>query len=320
MHATGKQQRSITRLVYLDQNAWVALAKGSWDKEEFPREHAALTRVVEGVQSGSITVPLSFANIYETLKINNPVRRTNMARVQGLISRGRVFRGRRRVLAETLTGYLASKRSIARPEPGDRWFLSDLWFEAAGDYSPETYGFEIPERGLNLVRADPGRALFDYLAFSDEDVRKEAVRRYSAGSAELVSRMEARRALVAGEPLAMRRRAYGARLIIDEIDFILATARGLGLDWQTVGDIGSSLVRGITVDVPILNVERELVTRLEDQARAVSENDLRDMMSFITVVPFADVVIAEKPFVNLARQARLDEKYGTTLMTSVLDL
>lgn len=34
-------------------------------------------------------------------------------------------------------------------------------------------------------------------------------------------------------------------MLIDEIDFVLATGRELGLDWQTVGDVGSSLLRSI---------------------------------------------------------------------------
>ncbi|WP_287240586.1 hypothetical protein [Mesorhizobium sp.] len=38
-------------------------------------------------------VPLSFANIYETTKINDPIRRANMARTQVLISGGRVQSG-----------------------------------------------------------------------------------------------------------------------------------------------------------------------------------------------------------------------------------
>ncbi len=137
---------------------------------------------------------------------------------------------------------------------------------------------------------------------------------------ELISRIEARRALVAGEALAMRKRAYGARLIIDELDFILDTARGLGLQWSTVVDIGSSLMRSIVTDVPTLNIERELAVRLEDQKKNVTENDLRDMMAFTTVLPFADVIVAEKQFVNLARQARLDKRYKTTLLTSIYDL
>lgn len=310
----------MARLVYLDQNAWVALAKGSWDKERYTAEHVALTRVIGMVRSGSIAVPLSFANIYETLKINVPHRRANMARAQSVISGGVVFRGRRRILAETLAAYLAKKKAILRPDPVAHWFMSDLWFEAVSDYSPECYGFALSERGLAFIRQDPARALFDYLAFDEEDVRLQAVRRYSAGSADLIARIEARRALVSGQTLSLRKRAYGAKLVVDELDFIFATGRNLGLGWSTVADIGSSLVRGMVLDVPVFDVERELVVRLEDQGRAVSENDLRDMMAFITVLPFADVMVAEKQFVNLARQARLDERYGTTLLTSIHDL
>jgi hypothetical protein len=310
----------MARIAYLDQNAWVSLARGSWDQERYPKEHSALIRIVELVRGNEIIVPLSFANLYETAKINVPHRRANMARAQALISNGVVFRSRRRILGETLAAYIANKRSIHRPEPPQNWFLSDLWFESGGDYSPESYGFKISGRVIDFIRQDPARSMFDYLAFGDEATRLEAVRRYSAGSADLIARIEARRALVANEPLAMRRRAYGARLVIDELDFIFATARNLGLGWSTVQDIGSSLVRSMTVDIPVLNIERELVVRLEDQNRRISENDLRDMMAFTTVLPLADIIVAEKQFVNLARQARLDEHYKTAFMTSIFDL
>ena len=310
----------MTRLLYLDQNAWVALARGAWDKASFPKEHVALSKVIEGIRSQAIMVPLSFANIYETAKINDPARRANMAHTQAVISGGRVFRGRRRIFGETLTAYLARRHGISHPEPEAHWFLSDLWFESAADYSPQTYGFEISQPVLDFLRQDPVRALLDYLMAGQEDVRLEAVRRYSASSAELIGGIESRRAIAAGETLALRKRAYGARLIIDELDFILATGRQLGLDWRTVSDIGSSLVRRIAAEIPILNIERELAVRLEDQARGINENDLRDMAAFTTVVPFADLVVAEKQFVNLARQASLDKDHKTTLMTSIFDL
>lgn len=310
----------MARIVYLDQNAWVDLAKGSWDKGRYPKEYAALTKVVELVQANEIIVPLSFTNLYETSKVNIPYRRANLARAQALISGGAVFRGRRRILGETLTAYIADKCSIPRREPPKNWFLSDLWLETAGDYSPESYGSKISDRVIDFIKQDPARAMFDYLAFGDEAIRIDAVRRYSASFADLIARIEARRAIVANEALAMRKRAYGARLIIDELDFIFAMARDLGLGWSTIGDIGSSLIRSMTVDVSVLNVERELVVRLEDQDRAISENDLRDMMAFMTVLPLADVMVAERQFVNLARQARLDERYNTNLTTSIFNL
>jgi len=310
----------MSRLVYLDQNAWVTLAKGAWDKARYQEEHEALTKVVGLVKSGSISIPLSFTNIYETLKVNVLQRRANLARTQVMLSGGIVFRGRRRILAETLAAYIADRHEISRPAPPERWFLSDLWFEATSDYSPATYGFAISERLLGLIRQDPGQALFDYLVYGDEDVRLEAVRRYSISSANLISRVESRRTLVAGETFALRKRAYCAQMVIDELDFVFATAGSLGLGWSTVADIGSSFVRSMMVDVPILNVESELVVRLEDQGRAISENDLRDMAAFISALPLADVIVAEKHFVNLARQARLDEHHETTLLTSIYDL
>ena len=97
----------MAELLYLDQNAWVSLARGAWDKAAYPQDHERLVKVVEAVNQNHLVVPLSFANIYETLKINDPVRRANIARTQVTLSNGHVFRGRRRILGETLTTYLA---------------------------------------------------------------------------------------------------------------------------------------------------------------------------------------------------------------------
>ena len=170
------------------------------------------------------------------------------------------------------------------------------------------------------MRSNPARVLFDYLTADDGDARLERVRRFSAGSAAIIAGIEARRAIVATEPLALRKRAYSARLMIDELDFILATGRRLGLDWNSVSDIGSSLIRSIPVDVPILAAERELAVRLEDQAKPIAENDLRDMSAFALVLPLADIVIGEKAFINLAIQARLGKTRGTRLLTSIDEL
>lgn len=77
--------------------------------------------------------------------------------------------------------------------------------------------------------------------------------------------------------------------------------------------------RSIVADVPILNIERELTVRLEDQSRKINENDVRDMGSFTTALPFAELVVAEKQFLNLVRQSGLDKVHNATLMTSIFD-
>lgn len=308
------------KLLYLDQNAWIALAQGAWDRTAYPDQHAALATVIGAVQAGRVITPLSFTNIYETAKINDPVRRTHLAGVQSSISGGMVFRGRRRILEQTLTDVLAARFRIKVPAPVEHWFLSDLWFEAAMDYAPDAFGFEISNALLERFREDPGFALFSYLTDSDETVRIEGVRRYTAGSKALLERLQENRALIAEAPFALRRRVYAARLLINELDFILETGRRLGLPWSNVTHLGASLAKSLINDVPIFHAERELTLRLEWQDRDATENDLRDMAAFTTVLPLADIVVAEKAFVNLSRQAGLGERYGTPLRTKVSEL
>jgi hypothetical protein len=44
------------------------------------------------------------------------------------------------------------------------------------------------------------------------------------------------------------------------------------------------------------------------------------MQTFCAVVAYADVVVAENTFSNLARQGGLDKKFGTQINTSLLEL
>jgi hypothetical protein len=280
----------------------------------------ALRVVVEQLQARRIVIPLSFSNIYETMKINDPVRRMHLANVQTTLSSGMVLRGRRRILEQTMSQHIADKLNIAVPPVELEWFLSGLWFEAAADYAPGRFGLPIPDGMLDWMRSNPRDALFEALVGHDEEHRAAGIRAYTASSMDLLARIQERRALAANESFAMRRRIYGARLAIDEIDFICNLGRRLGLNWQTPRDIGSRLLKSLVNDIPVMHTERELVLRLEDQDRMANENDLRDMGQFVTALALADVVVGEKPFVNMARQAGLGSKYGTELLTSVQEL
>jgi hypothetical protein len=308
------------KILYLDQNAWIALARGAWDKTEHPRDHAALTVVVEALEGDNIVAPLSFTTQYETMKVDNLMRRTHLANVQATISGGRVLRGRRRILEVMLSRCIADATGVQVPKVTGEWFLSDLWLETVADYASGAFGEAISPVALDHIRRHPKETLFDYLAGADEKTRKEGVRRFSAESQALLALMTARRERVAGEPFALRLRAYSAHLMIDEIDFILGLGRRLGLPWSSVSDIGDKLAKSLVTEVPVMNAERQLAARLEDQSRATTENDLRDMGAFVTALPLVDIVVAEKQFVNLSRQAKLDARYGTRLLTSIHDL
>ena len=307
-------------VIYLDQNKWVELARAVKYPSDHPAQHRLLTAISCEVEAGRLVLPLTTANIYETQKRNDPGQRHDLAILQATASQGLVFRGRHHRLEAELGDVLRAAYGH-NPTPRDtEWFLSDVFFEAFADWNDERLGAAISEEVVGFVRKEPARSLYDYLMETPEEIRTTAVLNFSRGSDDLRRRIEQRRRRHAGESFAMRRRIQSALLMIDEIDLILKFANRAGFPWKTVSDIGDKLARRIVEDVPTYYVEREIALRLKAQARPIEENDFRDMQSFCAVVPYADEVIAEKQFVNLALQAQLDRKYGTKLGINVLSL
>lgn len=307
-------------ILYLDQNMWIAVAQGVKEPDRYSEAYAVVELLVALGKAGKLTIPVSFTNIYETHKINDPSRREHLAWVQASVSQGRVFRGRTALLREQLIDHLATIFSTARPTRSYQWFLSDVFFEAVVDYSPEVFGAAISDHFITLIRDNPPRALFSYLTDKSETARLTAVRKYSAGSSDLIARLEAQRELVNGESLAMRKRVHSARLLIDHLELIFSLARELGFPISTVSDLGSSRARALMAQVPAFHIERELAAIAETERRSINENDLRDLAALNIVLPYADIVVGEKAFINRARQAKLGKYYRTILLTSISEL
>jgi len=307
-------------IVYLDQNKWVELAQAVKRRPDHPEHHELLIALTHELEAGRLVLPLTAANIYETQKRNDPGQRHDLATLQATASQGLVFRGRHHRLKAELGDLLRAVHGHnPTPRPTD-WFLSDVFFEAFADWDDERLGATISEEVIGFVRRAPARALYDYLMTTPEETRTTAIRNFSRGSDDLRRRIEQRRRQHLDESFAMRRRIHSALLMSNEIDLIMTFANRAGFAWRTVRDIGDKVARRIIEDVPTYYVEREIALRLEAQSRPIEENDFRDMQSFCAVVPYADEVIAEKQFVNLALQAKLDRKYGTKLGTDILSL
>lgn len=305
-------------ILYLDQNKWIELAKARNNPDAFPAEYELLTIISEEIQADRLEIPLTSSNIYETHKINNVRRRHDLASMQATLSKGRVFRGRHLRLEVELRDLLRMIHGQSDELRASDWFLSSLFFEAFSENGDERVGHTFSEAYLKLFETNASELLYDYLAETHNEVRKSAVQTFSDGSMELAERIDKRRIQHRDEPISMRRRIYSALLMMDELDLILKFANKAGFQWRSVGDIGKEVGLRIMEDVPTYYIEREIALRLESQPRKVTENDLRDMKSFCTVIPYADEVIAEKQFVNLALQAKLDRKYGTVLGTNLL--
>lgn len=308
------------RVIYLDQNKWVELARAA----KTPAEHQDLVSLLENiaaeVSDGRLLFPLTAANLYETYKINNAQRRHDIAYLQAMLSRGYVFRGRHKRLDVEISTVLRNAGGLTPFAREPRWFLSSIFIEAFADLSDPRLAGLVPEIVSQAIDRNPQPALYDYLMTAPDGERSFAVMRFSDGSEKLRLRIEDRRKLHLNEPISTRRKIYGALLLIDEADLIVSIAQKSRLPWSTISEVGGPTARRLIRDVPTYYIERELALRLEMQNRPIEENDFRDMQAFCAVVPYADLVIGENQFADVCRQARLPEKYGTQISTKIFDL
>lgn len=307
-------------VVYLDQNKWVDVARAVHDPGAHADLHRMLTRLGPAIERGDIVFPLSMSTLYETYKIGDPERRHRLAHVQIAFSKGRVFRGRWARLDVEAAAVLREATGLPGTPRPDRWFLSDIFLEAFAEAADDRLGGLISPAVVEAIGQHPAHFAYDWIMDADPDHRLQGVQLFSPGARDLLERLEARRARWADLTLAMRKRAYKATLLLDNLDQLLGVAEQIGLPWRTVADMGPKIVKALIRECPTLNAERELTCRLEDQSRALTENDTRDMYAYTAAVPYADVVVGENQFINLARQGGLGQAYGTELTSDLRSL
>ncbi len=308
------------QIIYLDQNKWIDLSHAVKYPAQFPELRAVLEILVEEAKAERIALPLTQTNIYETHKINDPQRRHDLAFVQASLSQGLVFRGRHKRLETEVTDVLRHAYGLGPADRAQDWFLSNVFFEATLEWDDPRHQVTISERVVAEMRKDPPRLLYEYLMLTPEDVRVAAVASFTAGSDKLRQEIEERRKRHANESLSMRRKIHSALLMINELDLILGFARNAGIPGTNENEILRAHARKIINDSPTYFIEREIALRIEAQSRPIEENDFRDMQSFCAVVAYADIVVAENLFSNLAMQAGLGKKYGTHISTNLLRL
>lgn len=308
-------------IIFLDQNKWIELAqvhsgrtKGGPIAELFPR-------LVAAVQDGRVLFPLSVGNIMETAKRNDHVSRRLIAETQAMLSLGYVHRSRAARIEVELRAAIQRRFGI-EPEPMPaHWAIAPGFMQA---FEPMDELTASPGE-LGRVRqmtslVDPAALYLDYMITQDDTRRREANAKLSQGLSGLVARIEDRRARFASESLDMRRRMYAAQSWADHLDVLNRIVAALGYSFDDLSALGDSSMRALLEDVPTMNVEVEMATRLEAKTGALSANDVLDMQSFYTAIPYSDRVIAEKAAISHAQQAKLDSKYGVVLSRSLEDL
>lgn len=308
-------------IVFLDQNKWIELARVEAGKVTTGPIATLYSQLVTAVEEHRVLFPLAISHILETSKRNDPVSRGWVVETQAKLSRGYVYRSRAgRLLVEirtTLQRLLGAKS----PDLPKNWAIAHGFMQA---FEPmDTLLASAPEadRTSRLNRhVDPRDQYIDYMKNQDDSRRRAAHVKLAMGTSELVARIEARRALLTGNSVDLRRRAYSARLFLDHQDDMIKVLHGLGYSFEQLRALGDKAVIALIEDVPTLNVEAEMAARLEAKTGDIHPNDVFDIQSLYTAIPYSTRIVAEKGAISRAKQAKLDVRYQVSLSQSLTDL
>lgn len=308
-------------IVYLDQNKWIELAQvhsGAVTSGPIAELYAQL---VDAVESGQVLFPLSATHVLETSKRNDPISRGFLAETQAKLSRGFSFRSRAGRLEVEVRRTLQRLFGDVPLQLPPHWAIGHGFLQA---FEPMDEVVARPDDVARLKRLnaflDPAAQYIDFMKNQDEVNRRTAHARLAESAADLVARIEQRRARLAGETVDLRRRAYAVHLFMDYQDTFLRILNDLGYSFAQLNALGEHAVKALIEEVPTLDVEAEMSARLESKTGVLSPNDAFDIQSFYTAIPYASRVVAEKGSISRAQQARLDVKYSVKLSRSLNDL
>lgn len=308
-------------IVFLDQNKWIELAKVAAGKTSSGHVATLYAQLTAAVDAGKVLFPLAVSHVIETSKRNAPTSRVLLAETQARLSRGYVYRSRAGRLLVEMQQTIRTLFGEPAAELAENWVIASGFMQA---FEPMDTLVAPPVEAERVHRfnrlIDPRAQYVDFMKNQDDATRRNAHVNFSAGAEKLIKRIEERRVLLHGDPTDLRRRAYNVRLFLDHQDDIIRATRGVGHTFEELKALGEKALVALIEDVPTLNVEAEMAARLESETRPIDTNDVIDMQSFYTAIPYSNRVVAEKASISRARQAKLDVRYPVVLSERLEDL
>lgn len=305
------------KIVYLDQKAWIDLAKSNNETQDF---------VLNASETGSAIFPLSIIHAEETSRISDPKRRRKLASLMVKISKGYSFSPYVTVNIEGEVKQLVMEK-LGLP-------ITDLDKQILGKGICHLIGarprIEWGETGIDLDVSkklekeligllDSPKCLL--LALTSGRMPKS----YRKLDIEAVARMEKiRKELLQIKDNTLRRRFVFAKFLSDFMTPILAKVSAemkLSMDFIISKNWTEEEFRGFLDRVPTaLCLFTLLLERDQQLQRPIQANDLNDIWALSLALPYSHIVVTENMWTSISRQTKIDKKCGTIILTSIEEL
>jgi hypothetical protein len=308
------EKAQFPRMLCLDMNQWVYLARAHYGRKPTADAIAALAAIRQYVRSGRLVAPIASANFIEAGESSSPERRERLARFMVELS------GNLSIVNHDVIALGECKVALM-----ERYRL-----EACHPIRSQLVHFGLAAIFGNRfrMRNEALRELFD--AVQDSPEVSAFLLGYGSGDATArrekdekalqvfkdIRESDSKMTISARRELEIRNAFEGghiAHLLYQAADD-LGIARDALRSW--LDDAGNR--ENLHDSIPSCNVAlRLIVSRARNREHV---NDTKDLGFLKVVVPYANYVVTEKSWAHLLTTAALDKKYGTSVFGNLKDL
>lgn len=298
------------RRLYLDQFAFVALARAHLRKPGSEALWESREAIWSEVKDGSVVIPLSSVHYMELWGTGSHVRRVELSAEMAVLSRLRTMAPARRLWGSEID--MALRATFGKPEQCKP--LDVFGFGVA-------HAFGMPELMPNKDHYTPEQLVVAELSIlSDpegndqyvEHQRYESERKFAEHETSRAKRLNDWRIAPDQRMTRFRKQTFS-----DFESYFLPALIAADI---TTEEFGDSDLDALISAVPSLFVLTELRRlRYANPAQGFKRTDMNDLRALSVAVPYCDVVVTDKAMVDLLMRSTLPEKYGTKVFTSVAD-
>ena len=309
------------KLVYLDLNHWIALAKALAGHHDGKKDTVLLDFCLRATEGGIAIFPISLSIYVEVLKIKDYQKRCDLRKAIELLSRYRVVMPRFVVATHEIEAILDHIFG-PNPKPIDTIDYLD-WgvFRAMG--RPQVFDQIVSEAALEFNRqiidgpSPEEDSKFREQGYNPEKILEpyEQEAANELGQARLLDDEEKWRR-------GRLRDVVSAREVLIQINSILKR----GCNERGVGSL-QSLFPSVTDtrrafdSMPSFDASVTLKTSLHKNARhRWTTNDVHDLHALALTLPYCDIVITDRAMASQAAQTGLASRFKTTVLSHLSDL
>ncbi len=310
----------MAKQIYLDLNKYIELSK-MWHKISND-ESGILQFIDEKKRDGELIFPISSSHIIELAKNSNFERRKRLAETMWHFSNGLVFINHVEILNFEIDRAIETVFDIEKKADSiDLLHKNPLKaFAPLDDIANNLKVSNETIKGLSdLFQEQEG--WIGFVASYYDESRKIALDKIYKDNKRITNSINNNRAILNNESEDLMKRANMAMLMLDTQDRVSERLKKFGLSMNDIKELGIDKITNFYLSIPSFDIEFQMkMQSFKNKGKDSEENDVFDIGFLSTAICYFDVVVTEKYWTDITRQAKLHIKYNTLIETDLQSL